>query len=105
MKADLVLSNCDVLTMNPSAPRAEAIAVKEGKIVYVGTASRVKRWAGGKTKIIDLKGKTVVPGFTDSHAHMISLGHPFPWLDLRYVPSVNWKGKMDFGSRLGPRPT
>jgi len=88
MKADLVLFNCSVLTMNPSVPHAQAIAAKEGKIVYVGTSSGVKRWIGEKTKTIDLKSKTVVPGFTDSHMHMISLGHPFPWLDLRYVSSV-----------------
>jgi len=88
MKADMVLSNCSIVTMNPSAPRAEAVAVKRGKIVYVGTSSGVKGWIGGKTKTIDLKSKTVVPGFTDSHAHMFLLEHPFPWLDLRYVSSI-----------------
>jgi len=88
MKADLVLYNCSIITMNPTAPHAEAVAVKGGNIVYVGTSSGVKRWIGVKTETIDLMRKTVVPGFADSHAHLISLGHPFPWLDLRYVPSI-----------------
>jgi len=88
MIADLVLINGDIVTMNPSNPHAQAVAVSKGKITYVGTTTRVQQWIGAKTKIIDLKRRTAVPGFVDSHAHMISLGHPFPWLDLRYVSSI-----------------
>ncbi len=88
MNADLVLFNGNVITMNPSDQRAQAVAVKKGKIVHVGTNSKIKQWIGGHTKTIDLKHKTVVPGLNDSHAHMISLGHPFPYLDLRHVSSI-----------------
>jgi len=88
MSADLVLINSTVVTMNQSNPYAQALAVTKGKISMVGTNSEVKLWIGNKTRIVDLKGKTVVPGFIDSHAHLISLGHPFPWLDLRYVSSI-----------------
>jgi len=88
MSADLVLINGTVVTMNQSKPYAQALAVAKGKITVVGTDSEVKRSVGSRTRIVDLKGKTVVPGFIDSHAHLISLGHPFPWLDLRYVSSI-----------------
>ena len=88
MNADLVLLNGNVITMNPSDQRAQALAVKMGKIVHVGANSEIKRWIGGQTKTVDLKHKTVVPGLVDSHAHMLSLGHPFPYLDLRHVSSI-----------------
>jgi len=88
MNADLVLFNGNVITMNHSNPHAQAVAVKKGKIVHVGTNSEIKQWIGGETKTLDLKHKTVVPGLVDSHAHMISLGHPFPDLDLRHVASI-----------------
>jgi len=88
MKADLVLFNGNVITLNHSNPRAQAVAVKKGKIAHLGTYSEIKHWIGKQTKTIDLKHKTVVPGLNDAHAHMISLGHPFPDLDLRHVSSV-----------------
>ncbi len=88
MKADLVLFNGNVTTMNHSNPRAQAVAVRNGIIVHVGSDSEVKRWVGRQTETMDLKHKTVVPGLNDVHAHMISLGHPFPDLDLRHVSSI-----------------
>jgi len=88
MKADLILINGNFITMNPSDPHAQAVAVAKGKIVDVGTNARIKQWLGERTKVLDLKRKTAVPGLIDSHAHLISLGHPFPWLDLRYVSSI-----------------
>ncbi len=88
MSAELVLTNGTIVTMGQCNPVAQAVAVKKGKIVDVGTNTEVKRWIGRQTKTIDLKNKTVVPGFIDSHAHMVSLGRPLPWLDLRYVSSI-----------------
>ncbi len=88
MNADLVLINGDFVTMDPSIPFAQAVAVRKDKIVAVGTTSKVRRWIGKKTKIVDLKGKTVVPGFTDSHAHIIWLGFQSSELDLRNVSSI-----------------
>jgi predicted amidohydrolase YtcJ len=88
MNADLVLVNGELITMNSSAPFAQAVAVKKDKIVAVGTTSEIRRWRGKKTKTVDLKGKTVAPGFTDSHAHIIWLGFQSSELDLRHVSSI-----------------
>jgi len=88
MSADVVLVNGKIITMNPSAPFARAVAMKNDRIVAVGTDSVAQKWAGKKTKIIDLKRKVVVPGLTDAHAHIISLGHESSQLDLRHVSSI-----------------
>jgi len=88
MHADLVLINADMITMNRQSPRAQAVAVLDGKIIEVGTNDKIERFVGKSTNVIDAKGKTVVPGLIDAHAHMIALGHSFPWLDLRGVSSI-----------------
>jgi len=87
-KASLVLTNGNILTFNPSTPRAEAVAVYDGKILAVGENNEIKRYINKKTRIIDLKGKTVVPGLTDCHAHMLGLGRFLTALDLRNVESI-----------------
>jgi predicted amidohydrolase YtcJ len=72
--ADLVFKNGNFYTVNERQPRAEAIAVRGDRIVFVGTNREVKRYEGTRTRVIDLKGHTVVPGLTDSHAHLIGVG-------------------------------
>ncbi len=88
MEADLVLIDCNVLTMNPSQPHAEAIAIKEDRIVKVGTKEEISRWVGKNTKVIELKGETVVPGLIDTHLHIADFGRFLTWLDLRGVKSI-----------------
>jgi predicted amidohydrolase YtcJ len=68
-KADLVLTNGVVYTVDKQRSRAEAVAVVGTKIVYVGNAEGVKDFIGPQTEVIDLAGKMVLPGFIDSHAH------------------------------------
>ncbi len=67
--ADMVLTNGDIVTENMSQPHAQAIAVDDGKIVFVGSNDEVAKYIGNNTKIDDLKGKFVIPSFIDSHAH------------------------------------
>ncbi len=67
--ADMVLKNGDILTENAKQPHAEAIAVDDGKIVFVGSNDKVAEYIGKNTKVDDLKGKFVIPSFIDSHAH------------------------------------
>jgi hypothetical protein len=86
--ADLVLKNANVLTMNPLQPHAEAVAVKDEKIVALGSNEQVQPWMGKQTQVIDLHGKTVVPGFIDCHAHMRSLGRSLTWINLRDIGSI-----------------
>ena len=58
--------------MNPQKPTVEAIAVKDGMILAAGDESHIMSFAqGAKTKIIDLKGKTLLPGFIDPHVHLL----------------------------------
>ncbi len=78
--ADLVLKNAVVHTVNAKAPRAEAVAVRGDRIVAVGSAASVQKLVGPGTRVLDLAGRTVVPGFDDSHAHMLGIG--FARLDV-----------------------
>ncbi len=88
MWADLVLLDGNVLTMNPSQPHAEAIAIKNDRIVKVGTNEEISRWIGKNTKVIGLKGRTVVPGLIDTHVHVVDFGRFLRWIDLRDVKSI-----------------
>jgi predicted amidohydrolase YtcJ len=88
MRADLVLVDGNVLTMNSSQPIAEAVAVKNGRIVKVGTNNEISSWIGKDTKVIDLQGRTVVPGLIDSHIHVADFGKFLTWLDLKDVNSI-----------------
>ena len=69
--ADLILHDAVVLTMNPDAPRASALAITGDRIVAVGSDQDVLPLAGPGTTVVDLGGRTVTPGFIDSHAHWI----------------------------------
>ena len=71
---DKLLLNANILTVDPLNPRAEALAIKGGKFVAVGANKDVEHLAGPGTKVINLAGKTVVPGFIDAHIHVMSTG-------------------------------
>jgi predicted amidohydrolase YtcJ len=66
---DLVVVNAKVYTMEPALPRAEAFAVSGGRIVAVGASAQVRSLADRRTRLLDAKGMTVVPGFVDTHSH------------------------------------
>ena len=78
--ADLVLKNAVVHTVDPKHPRAEAVAVRGDLIVAVGSNADVLPFVGRATRVLDLAGRTVVPGFDDSHAHFLGIG--FARLDV-----------------------
>jgi predicted amidohydrolase YtcJ len=67
--ADLILTNGVIYTVNPDQPRAEAVAVRDGVILAVGSADEVLRRRGSSTAVIDLDGAFVTPGFIDNHTH------------------------------------
>lgn len=69
-----VFVNGNIYTMNERQPRAEAIAVKGDRIIFVGSNTDAKKYQAAETKTIDLRGKTVVPGLTDSHCHIFGIG-------------------------------
>ena len=67
--AELVVLDATVITVDEAQPNAEAIAVRGGKIVDVGSSEQIRGWIGPDTQIIRARGKTVVPGFNDAHIH------------------------------------
>lgn len=84
--ADMVLVNGTVLTVDLDDTVAEAVAVKDGKIIAVGSNGQIKKLIGAKTQVIDLNGCTVTPGLLDSHCHF-SGAHLLYTIDLNY-PNV-----------------
>ncbi|MEO9964932.1 MAG: amidohydrolase [Reichenbachiella sp.] len=81
-KADLVLFNGNIYTLNDTQPKAEALAVTDGKIVYVGNNVNANQWVADTTSIIDLEGKTLTPGLIEGHAHLMGIGENLLNLDL-----------------------
>lgn len=86
--ADMVIINAAIATMDEQLPEAEALAVKDGKILKIGTQADIESLIGDKTKIIDAAGKFVMPGFIEGHAHFSSLGKSLTKLNL--MKSQNW---------------
>ena len=94
--ADTILLNGKIVTMDTKNTITEAVAIKNGKILKVGTNEEVKALAGGKTQITDLRGKTVLPGFIDTHIHL-----SYMWtiglytLDLSAPPIKSLSGMLE----------
>lgn len=86
--ADLVLIKGVVATVDDKNPLAEAVAVKDGKILAVGSTAEIEKYIGDSTQVIELNGKFVMPGFNESHAHFLGLGNSKQILDLR--EAKNW---------------
>src|SRR5690606_19748587 len=80
--ADLIIVNAIIRTMDKEDPRAEAVAVKDGRISAVGTSDDIRKLAGKDTKVIDASGRLLLPGFNDAHAHFMAIGNLFSSLDL-----------------------
>ncbi len=72
--ADAIYINATVITVNDKQPTAEAVAVKDGKILAVGDRNTIEALRGSETQIFDLAGKTLVPGFIDPHGHFFQQG-------------------------------
>src|SRR3954470_18466706 len=69
--ADTVLVNGKIVTVDAQSSTREALAVRDGKIVALGTSAQMRRLAGPQSRVIDLQGRTVIPGLIDSHLHAI----------------------------------
>ncbi len=81
--ADLILVNANIRTLDAKTPRAEAMAVASGRIIAVGSEKDIRRHSRSGTRVIDARGKLVLPGFNDSHVHFTAIGNRFSHLDLR----------------------
>ena len=86
--ADIVLHGGNVITADEKKPRAQGVAVKDGRILWVGTNEGVKQAVGRGTQVRDLKGMTLVPGFIESHNHTLMFGLGLSSIDLTKVNSI-----------------
>lgn len=74
MSADIVIRGAKILTMDPKSPEAQALAIKDGRVVFVGSNADVSRYVGPATQTVDGAGRTVVPGFVEAHLHLFAGG-------------------------------
>lgn len=80
-EADLILYNANVITLDETRPRAQLVAVKGERIVWVGDNDDRREIGGRNTRLIDCEGKTLVPGFNDAHCHIFALASSLTSVD------------------------
>ena len=83
--ADAILVNGKVITLDARSSVAQGIAIRDGRILEVGSNADVRKRAGQRTRVIDLGGRTVIPGLTDGHIHGVRAA-------LTFGAEVNWIG-------------
>src|SRR6266705_1129997 len=96
--ADAVFIHANIWTVDSSRPTAHAVAVKDGRIVAVGADEEVAPFTGDGTRVIDVRGKLMLPGFIDGHTHFMSGGFQLQSVDLR-----NSRNEEEFSSRIKER--
>ena len=82
MTPEMIITNAKVLTMDEDRPRAEAVAVAGGRILAVGSRAEVEALAGPATRMVDAAGRTLLPGFVESHLHLVLGGNELSQLQL-----------------------
>lgn len=88
LQADLVLYNGNIHTMDATTPRAQAIAIAGNRILATGSDAEIRALLVPGGEVVDLRGRTVVPGFTDAHMHFMSYGLSLKEIDLTEVPTL-----------------
>src|SRR3984885_9456300 len=92
--ADILLVNGKIVTLDGTSQVSEALAIEAGRIAATGSTEAMRKLAGPATQIIDLNGRTVIPGLIDSHIHAIRAG-------FRYATEVHWDGATDIAEAMG----
>ena len=87
--ADLIITNARIYTVDEAHPVADAMAVRGGKVQFVGSSGGVMALKGAATRVIDLGGKTVIPGMVDAHGHVDNLGLALRIVDLTGTTSYD----------------
>ena len=88
-KADLIIENGIIYTMNDLNPLIEAVAIKNGKIIGIGSKNDIKPFKSKNTKTLDLEGYTMTPGLIEGHGHFMGLGYSKMRLDLSTAANYN----------------
>ncbi|HEX5339269.1 MAG TPA: amidohydrolase [Gammaproteobacteria bacterium] len=86
--ADLVLHDGIVVTLDPAQPQVEALAIRDGKILALGSDADIKRFIGANTRVLDLHGAFVTPGFIEGHGHLLETGRSL--MELKVGKASNW---------------
>ena len=89
LPADLIVTGGAVYTAASARPRADALAVRNGRFIAVGSAADALALKGPVTRVVDLAGAVVVPGLHDAHGHFLGLGASLSTLDLRDTPTLS----------------
>src|SRR2546428_4213273 len=92
--ADTVLLNGKILTVDSQFSTRQALAIRDGRIVALGSSAEMKKLASAKSRVIDLQGRTVIPGMIDNHMHAIRAAQTFS-------TEVNWIGAASLAEALG----
>ncbi|MEM9897737.1 MAG: amidohydrolase family protein, partial [Bacteroidota bacterium] len=87
LKADVIFCNGMIYTADQQSPKVEAVGISGDSIVFVGSKAEMSLYADAATKMIDLDGKTMIPGFIESHAHLMGIGYNLLNVDLLYTKS------------------
>lgn len=89
--ADLILCNANVLTLEPTRPHAQLVAIGNDRILSVSTDRAIKELQGTRTEVIDCRGRTIIPGFNDAHCHVIALAESLltPNMDQTAIHSIS----------------
>jgi predicted amidohydrolase YtcJ len=98
--ADTVYINGVIITVNDAQPFAEAVAVKDGKILAVGARDDALRYQGPSTEVVDLKARTMVPGFVDGHSHICDYGMLWGYPTLNPPPVGDVKRIDDIVAKM-----
>lgn len=80
--ADLIITGARIYTVDPTRPRVEALAVQGGRVVFVGSTRGAMVLRGPRTRVLDLPGRTIIPGMVDAHFHFMGVGAALRNLDL-----------------------
>ncbi len=86
--ANLIITNGKVFTADENQPNAEAIAIQGNRIIFVGSNTDVQAFRGADTRVIDAQGRTVLPGFIDSHFHLLNGAKELRFAQLQDVRSL-----------------
>ncbi|GHO82674.1 hypothetical protein KSZ_06800 [Dictyobacter formicarum] len=92
-QADLLLVNGKIATLNAQRPFVSSLAIKDGRFLVVGNERETLEYKGNQTQVIDLQGRTVIPGLNDSHIHVIRGG-------LNYTMELRWDGVPSLADAL-----
>lgn len=86
--ADILITNAHAFTADDERPSAEAIAIRGNRITFVGSAANAQAYRGPKTRVIDAEGRTVMPGFIDSHFHLLNGAKELRFAQLQEIRSL-----------------